>query len=440
MTNVIDPQFYPYFLVFFAVLMPLLLSFRMFPVIIYLVITKNLMDEPGDRSAHINRTPTLGGLGIFVAFTIPIIVLGLGSNFSQLDLLKLLSVISGGILLLFAGLKDDLVGLAPKKKIMVQAVAAMIVILFTDVRIQSLYGLFGVGELPYLVSVALTLMAFVFVINAINLIDGVDGLAGTFSIIASLAYGLFFIVNGYYLSALVSFVIIGALLGFLRYNFSKTRKIFMGDSGSMFIGFLLVYQAICFLTCNTEIGTLYTFANGPILFLATLSFPIIDTLRVFCIRIKQKRSPFSADRNHIHHRLLDLGFAPKQICAIIGLANILVIGCAFMMGDLQITLQLVLIMAVILTVYLSPWLLVLDKDISLRLEKKIADNAHLPVGTMEALDIHTEQQYNDMLEKYNLRGYMQDTGKAQSMEERISLLEKLMAKRLDVFKKLKKTE
>lgn len=214
----------------------------------------------------------------------------------------------------------------------------------------------------------------------------------------------------------------------------------MGDSGSMFIGFLLVYQAICFLTCNTEIGTTYTVANGPILFLATLSFPIIDTLRVFCIRIKQKRSPFSADRNHIHHRLLDLGFAPKQICAIIGLANILVIGSAFLMGDLQITLQLLLIIAVILVVYLSPWLLVLEKDISLKLEEKIADNLKVIENNVERLDVHTEQQYSDMLEKYSLTGYMEETGKGQSIEERISLLEKLMAKRSEAFKKYKKSE
>ena len=120
MINSIDPQYYPFFLVFFAILMPLLLSFRMFPVIIYLVHTKNLMDEPVDRSMHTLKTPTLGGLGIFIAFSLPIIILVLGSNFSQVDLIKLLSLISAAILLVFAGIKDDLVGLAPKKKLMVQ--------------------------------------------------------------------------------------------------------------------------------------------------------------------------------------------------------------------------------------------------------------------------------------------------------------------------------
>ncbi len=373
MDNIISAEYYTYFLIFFALLLPLLLSFRMFPVIIYLVNIKNLMDEPGHRSTHIQKTPTLGGLGIFIAFSLTLIVMGLGSNFSQEDLVKLLSLNSGGILLLFAGIKDDLVGLAPKKKMLVQLIAATIVILYTDVRIRSFYGVFGIEELPLMVSVLLTILAFVFMINAINLIDGIDGLAGTFGIVASLTFGLYYVINERYLMILVSFILIGTLLGFLRYNFSKDRKIFMGDSGSMFLGFLIVYQAIGFLWINTLPTTEFKVGNAPILFLAILSFPIVDTLRVFSIRIKQKRSPFSADRNHIHHRLLDLGFTHKQATALLGLATILVIGSAFMMESLPLTVQLGMLILVILMVYLSPWILVRKTKTSLAVFKKVEE-------------------------------------------------------------------
>lgn len=445
MTNLIEPQLYPYFLVFFALLMPLLLSYRMFPVIIYLVITKNLMDDPVDRSTHKQKTPTLGGLGIFIAFSLPIIILGLGSNFSQLDLVKLLSVISGGILLLFAGIKDDLVGLAPKKKIMVQAVAALIVIFFTDVRIHSFYGIFGIEEIPYFISVALTLLAFVSIINAVNLIDGVDGLAGSFGIIASLAFGVFFVINKYYLMALVSFVIIGALLGFLRFNFSKTRKIFMGDSGSMFLGFLLAFQAICFLTCNTHLGTSFKFTNGPILFLAVLSFPLIDTIRVFCIRIKQKRSPFSADRNHIHHRLTNLGCSHKQTSALIGLATLFVIGCALLMVNLHLALQLVMILAVITTVFLSPWLLVgKPKPAAIGIQKA----ASAPAPAEQKLAITHSKREEEMskaaaLAKNELNGHdieeLRDI-QVDIVEVKHGQMEKTFAQRMVALSRYQKSE
>ncbi|MEB8329866.1 MraY family glycosyltransferase [Flavobacteriaceae bacterium KMM 6897] len=441
MTDIIELQYYPHFLVFFAILMPLLLSFRMFPVIIYLVHSKNLMDEPVDRSMHTLKTPTLGGLGIFIAFSLPIIVLVLGSNFSQLDLIKLLSLISAGILLVFAGIKDDLVGLAPKKKMMVQAVAAVIVILMTDVRIRSLDGLFGMGELPFIVSICLTLFAFLFLINAVNLIDGIDGLAGTFGIVTSLSFGMYFIINAHYLMVLVSFVLIGGLLGFLRYNFSKERKIFMGDSGSMFLGFLLAYQAVCFLNINILPETTFKVANAPILFLAILSFPILDTIRVFCIRIAQKRSPFSADRKHIHHRLLDLGYTHIKGTALIALAQLLIIGLAFTMGDLDLTLQFILLMAVVPMVFLSPWLLVLKKDIPMKLEEKIDWNSLKVIDTLvEKIELHTEQQFTNMLAENNIKGYMEVVEKEQSIEQRISFLEKLMAKRFAAIEKFKKWE
>jgi UDP-N-acetylmuramyl pentapeptide phosphotransferase/UDP-N-acetylglucosamine-1-phosphate transferase len=197
--------------------------------------------------------------------------------------------------------------------------------------------------------VAVSLLVFVFIINAFNLIDGIDGLAGTVAILASTVFGFFFMLHGNYFLMLVSFILVGALLAFLRYNFSEENKLFMGDSGSLFIGFLLIYQSVEFL--NMDLGNTIWLAlpHKSVLVLSILSFPILDTLRVFIIRISQKRSPFSADKNHIHHRLMDLGLTQKQGTFVIALANVFVISVAFAIGNLNIHLQ-VLVIAVIVPI------------------------------------------------------------------------------------------
>jgi|GEM_PF-343628 len=331
----------PYMLAFLGSLLAFILAYRMNPVIIHTVRLKNLMDEPGVRSAHSAKTPTLGGIGLFAAFSLTLMLLGIVVGLERPELLKLLSIMAATMILMFMGIKDDLIDLAPKKKFLGQLVASGIVIFLTDVRITSLEGLLGVGELPYLVSVIFTVFVFILVINAFNLIDGIDGLAGTICIIASLSFGIFFLLNNHYLLALISFSLIGATIGFLIFNLSDSNKLFMGDSGSMFIGYLLAYQGISFLSLNADITSVYIFPNAPILLLATLSFPLLDTLRVFVIRVGERRSPFSADNNHIHHRLLKRGLSHKQTTIILAIINILVIELAILVKDLEINIQLV---------------------------------------------------------------------------------------------------
>jgi UDP-N-acetylmuramyl pentapeptide phosphotransferase/UDP-N-acetylglucosamine-1-phosphate transferase len=160
----------------------------------------------------------------------------------------------------------------------------------------------------------------------------------------------------------VSFALIGSLLGFLRYNLSERRKIFMGDSGSMFVGFLLAYQAITFLEFNATMVASYRIHVAPIMAMAILSFPILDTLRVFSLRIAQKRSPFSADRNHIHHRLLELGYSHKKATLTLGIINILVITLAYLINDLYVHVQLYIFVLMVPLFYASPWFLELKKS------------------------------------------------------------------------------
>ena len=294
---------------------------------------------------------------MFISFSLTLITLGMVLGLSQADLIKLLSIVAATITLMFLGIKDDLMGLAPKKKFMIQILAALMVIVLTDVRIASCYGLLGLEELPYFASVVFSVFVFLALINAFNLIDGIDGLAGTIGIIVTATFGSFYLLNERYLMVIISFALIGALLGFLRFNLSTGRKIFMGDSGSMFIGFILAYQAISFLEFNATVVTPYTIAVAPIMAMAILSLPILDTVRVFIVRIAQKKSPFSADRNHIHHRLLALGLSHKKATLTLGIINILVIALAFLIKDLYINLQLYLLVLVVPLLYFSPWLL-----------------------------------------------------------------------------------
>ncbi|WP_178338904.1 MraY family glycosyltransferase [Arenibacter nanhaiticus] len=329
----------------------------MYPVIILLGYRKNLMATPGHRSSHVKKIPNLGGIGLFVAFSIALTILGSLAYLSPTSLTKLVSLLSAMIILFFLGVKDDIIGLSPRKKLIGQILSAALVVMTTDLRIHNLGGLFGLGDFPYLFSVAFTIFLFVFVVNAFNLVDGIDGLASAIAIIASATFGIFALLNHQYLMILTSFTLIGALAGFLRYNFSEKRKLFMGDSGSMFIGFLLAFQAFSFLAYQDNHYGAFTVSNAPILVLAILSFPLLDTIRVFIIRIKNKRSPFSADRNHIHHRLLDLGLKHKKATIMVSIINIVMIILAFAIGGLDINLQLIIICMAAPVLCLCPFLM-----------------------------------------------------------------------------------
>ncbi len=337
------------------------ISIRTFPVIIYLSEKKNLMDSPEDRSSHSSKTPTLGGVGIFLTFSITLILMGIFNDLSQNDLIKLLSILGGVIILLFLGIKDDLIELSPKKKMVGQLLSSLIVVVTTDTRLDGLFGLFGSGELPYFVSVALSILIFIFIINAFNLVDGIDGLAGSISVLASLVFGIFFIINGNLLMALVSSILLGGVIGFLTFNLSEDQKLFMGDSGSMFIGFLLAYQAIGFLSMHETMEPSFLVPHPLILVASVLIYPILDTCRIFGVRILQGKSPFAADKNHIHHRLIHLGFSHRKATMAITSTLVVIIASTFLIGGLPLGVQLFFLFIVYPLVVLVPFLFNLEK-------------------------------------------------------------------------------
>jgi UDP-N-acetylmuramyl pentapeptide phosphotransferase/UDP-N-acetylglucosamine-1-phosphate transferase len=204
----------------------------------------------------------------------------------------------------FVGIKDDIIGTAPAKKLLANLIVAFIMVIIAEVKITSLYGLFDIRELPEWASILLSVMTYIVIINAFNLIDGVDGLAGGVGFIASTAFGVWFLLAGCESYALVAFALSGALLGFLRYNF-KPASIFMGDSGSLFIGLILSFLAIELIQFDaSKLPSKIIGISKPIFAMTVLVYPLLDTFRIFIYRIANKKSPFTADSNHIHHRVL----------------------------------------------------------------------------------------------------------------------------------------
>jgi UDP-GlcNAc:undecaprenyl-phosphate/decaprenyl-phosphate GlcNAc-1-phosphate transferase len=288
-------------------------SITAIPVIIKISRLKNLMADPGERSSHVTKTPTLGGVAIFASTLISYFI---WENPDEGQIIHL--SISAIVILFFLGVKDDILVLSPKKKMFVQVAVSALVVILADLRIENLFGIFGVNEIPYIVSLPLTVFIFIALINAINLIDGIDGLAGGIGMIAGGMFGLWFYLNGHYALACLASSMSGSLVGFLRFNYSKTSKIFMGDTGSLIVGFLLTMFALKFIQLNIE----YRFNpnasfSAPILAIVVLIVPIFDTLRVFIVRLKDKKSPFIGDRNHLHHILIDSGLSHFQTSVIL---------------------------------------------------------------------------------------------------------------------------
>jgi UDP-GlcNAc:undecaprenyl-phosphate GlcNAc-1-phosphate transferase len=351
LNDFLDSKYYPMWILL-SFCLSAIVSYSSYPIIIKISKLKELMEEPGSRSSHSLKTPNLGGIGIFLGVVSVLTFIG-----SILSYNNLLCLIGSLVVLFFTGIKDDLVELSPIKKLVGQLFASLSVIIITDIRIHSFFGIFGIDVLPYAVSVLFTLFVFILLINAFNLIDGVDGLAGSIGITSSCLFGVYFYANGNDSMLFISVSLIGSLLTFLVFNFSKTKKIFMGDTGSMVIGFMLAYQAISFLHVTHNENVFSVITNPPVLVMAIFSFPLMDTLRVFIIRIIKKRSPFSADRNHIHHNLLSLGFKHWQISLIASLFVLFMVIIACNLSNISIHISLWYIVVISSVFSITPYLI-----------------------------------------------------------------------------------
>jgi UDP-N-acetylmuramyl pentapeptide phosphotransferase/UDP-N-acetylglucosamine-1-phosphate transferase len=217
------------------------------------------------------------------------------------------------VLLFFIGVKDDIIGFSPVKKLVGHMIVGYILVVMADIRITDMHGIFGVYEMPDSISIAFSFFVYVVIVNAFNLIDGVDGLAGGIGMIAALAFGSWLFLAGDVALSLLALVLAGALSGFLVFNFHPAR-IFMGDSGSLTAGAILAVLAMRVVDHDTANLPIYLRQiPTPIFVMAVLAYPLVDTLRVFVYRMVRGMSPFSADKNHIHHRLLALGLGHRGV-------------------------------------------------------------------------------------------------------------------------------
>ncbi|MBU2927573.1 MraY family glycosyltransferase [Winogradskyella psychrotolerans] len=337
-----NPSNYIGWLALVSALVALIVSATSYPAILNVAKAKNLIATSDSRSSHSGSVPNLGGIGIYLGIVVTITIVG-----ALLDTKSLLLVLGSITILFFLGLKDDILVLSPLKKFTGQLLAALLLIVFTDTRILGLSGILGITILPYTLSVLFTLFVYVLVINAFNLIDGVDGLAGSLALMACLAFGYVFFRYKDISMVVLAAALVGALIPFLRLNFSKRKKMFMGDTGSMIIGFIIGVFAVRFIGSSEMSATSNYHNSSPILVLSFLFFPLLDTLRIFFIRLViHKKSPFSADKNHLHHRFLFLGFSHKQTTAMIVFVNALLIVSTYLFRNCEIHVQLCILLAV----------------------------------------------------------------------------------------------
>ncbi|MFQ3238485.1 MAG: UDP-GlcNAc:undecaprenyl-phosphate GlcNAc-1-phosphate transferase [Olleya marilimosa] len=326
------------------------------PKVVAISKAKNLTASPNDRTSHKGIVPTLGGIGVFTGMILPINVTAiLFANYSQLiDLLIFNALI---LALLLIGIFDDIMKLSAVRKLGYQLVVAAIYVLGANMHIDSFLGLFGMDDIPITYSIIFSVFVIVLLINAYNLVDGIDGLAGVLGVLISGYMSIVFYLTNHFFYSLVCLSLVGALIGFLVFNFSRHRKIFLGDTGSLIVGFLLALEVVTYLSLGARESQLIMFKNAPVIVLALVSYPLFDTLRVFFIRIINKRSPFSPDRNHIHHRLVDLGLKHKYATLIIGLYTIVITGLAILLRDLPINKAFFIILPAGIVLLLFPFIL-----------------------------------------------------------------------------------
>jgi UDP-N-acetylmuramyl pentapeptide phosphotransferase/UDP-N-acetylglucosamine-1-phosphate transferase len=261
------------------------------------------------RSSHSAPIPAFGGISLFVVFVCAaLIMLGIGSSHS------IGFVVLSAFILFMSGLKDDLMGTSARTKLLVQLGTACLVLLNSELTVTHLSGFFGIGEVTPAAGFLISLGFIVFLVNAYNLIDGIDGLAGIIAIIAFSVFGVYYYVNNNSFLVLIIASMIGALVSFLTWNFaSSKRKMFMGDTGSLVIGFILAVNALIIIAgqpVNPE--PFFVPQNAVIFILTILVIPVLDTLRIIVIRLSNGQKPWVADRNHMHHLLLDKGLSHKQ--------------------------------------------------------------------------------------------------------------------------------
>lgn len=346
-------------LIIIGMIISVLLSSFILPRILVVAYRKRLFDISDERKVHQGIVPRLGGISFApsILFTLSFMT-GLryliGDEIPGEMLCFIIPefyfLICGLTLLFLAGIKDDLVGLRYRSKFVIQIIAAIMIPL-SGLWINNLYGILGIHELTPWLGIPLTVLLIVFICNAINLIDGIDGLASGLSCVALVILGSLYIHNQLWVYAMFAFASFGVLIPFFYYNvFGKVercKKIFMGDTGSLTLGYILSFLAIRYSACDPDV---IPYSDGAIIIaFSTLIIPMFDVIRVMFIRWHNHKGLFIADKNHIHHKFLDMGFTQRQ-------AMLLIIMMACLFCGLNISLNPYVDNNILLAIDILSWI------------------------------------------------------------------------------------
>ncbi len=304
--------------VLLSFLVSFLATYIAIPIIIKVAKKVHLYDTPNERSSHTQVVPTLGGIGIFSAVITTLLIF---LNFNKIPEMQF--VVASGLILFFVGVTDDIMEIKARYKLYVQIAVSLLVIVLGDIRLTDFHGFLGIHHIGYLKSLLITTFVMIVIINCLNLIDGIDGLAAGISIAVALTFGLLFYKSKQWEYVVFCASIIGSLSIYFIYNvFGKKNKIFMGDTGSLILGLLISVITIHFNQVNIDTSIPHHIQNAPAISFAILVIPLFDTLRVFILRIKDGKSPFSPDKRHLHHLLLNIGFNHLNATLILVVTNV----------------------------------------------------------------------------------------------------------------------
>ncbi len=300
------------------------------PIIIDIANKKKLFDHPNSRSSHTEIVPRLGGVGIMFTFIVIFLL------FVDLSIFHGVQYIIISLFILFMlGIKDDISDVHWLKKLIAQLIAVCVTVTLGGIYFTNLHGFLGIDQLNYLASLIVTIFVFILIINSYNLIDGIDGLASGMGMLALGMLGIWSFMNGEVNYSLMALSFAGSLAAFFYFNvYGKNRKLFMGDTGALILGYVVTVVVIKFNEMNIDPNIPYRINSSPAISVALLFVPIYDTFRVFILRLVMKRSPFKADRIHLHHYLIEMGITHARASTILIFTNILIFIIAMLLRDL----------------------------------------------------------------------------------------------------------
>ncbi len=328
------------------------------PIVIRIAKTKGLVVRPNKRMSHEGEVPNIGGLNICFSFLLTYMLFEFDQmSQSQFFLIGLFAIMAVGFI-------DDVLILTPLAKLFGETLASIALIGFADMRITHLHGIFGIQEIGIIPSYILSLFVLIAIINAVNLIDGIDGLASGLGILYCFFFAIYFGLVGEKNWSILGICMIGALAVFFLYNvFGRKEKIFMGDSGSLLLGYLLTAFVFRFCEINAYhlVPEAYHMNAAPAVAICVLTVPIFDTIRVSLTRIKQHRSPFEPDKNHIHHLLLRTGLNHLQTTGVLLSVSMVFIGLAIIGRNWNIWILLITDFAIATALTLVLWRVINSK-------------------------------------------------------------------------------